>query len=101
MTAAECVIAIATALERLGIPFMVVGSFSSNVYGIARSTKDADFVIQLGDQPIGTLATALGNDFTLDAQLAFETVTGTTKFRLTHRDTEFSIELFALSGESQ
>ena len=38
MTAADCVIAVAAALDRLGIPFMVVGSFSSNVYGIARST---------------------------------------------------------------
>jgi hypothetical protein len=78
---------------------MIVGSFSSNVYGIARSTKDADFVIQLGDQTIGSLATVLGVDFRLDAQLAFETVTGTTKFRLTHRDTEFTIELFVLSQD--
>jgi len=96
MTAAECVIAVSAALDRLGIPFMIVGSFSSNVYGIARSTKDADFAIQLGDRSIGSLAAALASDFILDAQLAFETATGTTKFRLTHRDTEFTIELFAL-----
>jgi len=27
-----------------GVPFMLVGGFSSNLHGIPRSTKDADFV---------------------------------------------------------
>jgi hypothetical protein len=30
---------------------MIVSSFSSNAYGIPRSTKDADFVVQV-DEPI-------------------------------------------------
>ena len=34
---------------------MVVGSMSSNIYGIPRSTKDADFVIELGNQSISRL----------------------------------------------
>ena len=32
------------ALNELGIPYMAVGSVSSNVHGIARLTNDADFV---------------------------------------------------------
>ena len=60
MTAAEYFIQVVGALERLGIPFMVVGSMSSNIYGIPRSTKDAEFVIELGNQGISSLATALG-----------------------------------------
>jgi hypothetical protein len=100
MTAAEYVIHVVEALERLGIPFMVVGSMSSNIYGIPRSTKDADFVIQLGDQSISGLATALGTDFKLDPQASFETVTGTTKYQMKHRDTDFVIEFFALSADA-
>ena len=38
------------ALEKLGVKYFLAGSFSSNFYGIPRSTKDADFVAVLGDQ---------------------------------------------------
>jgi hypothetical protein len=47
MTAVDFVGRVIDALNQLGIPFMLVASFSSNLYGIPRSTKDADFVIQL------------------------------------------------------
>ena len=49
MTPEEATIAVFDALAALEIPFMVVGSLSSNVYGIPRSTKDADVVVELGD----------------------------------------------------
>ena len=48
MTPEEATLAVFDAFASLGIPFMVVGSLSSNVYGIPRSTKDADFVVELG-----------------------------------------------------
>ena len=99
MTAVECVTRCVDALNRIGIPFMVVGSFSSNVYGIPRSTKDADFVIQAEGNAVDLLATEIANEFTLDPQASFETVTGTTTYRLTHRDSAFLIELFLLSAD--
>ena len=34
-------------LEAEGIPYMVVGALSSGVFGIPRSTKDVDIVLQL------------------------------------------------------
>lgn len=43
-------------LQEVGLPFMVVGGLSSNVYRIARSTKDVDIVIRLktpGSIPTG------------------------------------------------
>ena len=51
------------------IPFMIVGSYSSNLYGIPRSTKDADFVIELRDKPIAALARHLDSRFKLDRQV--------------------------------
>ena len=35
---------VAEALDRCAISYLLVGAFSSNRYGIPRSTKDADFV---------------------------------------------------------
>jgi hypothetical protein len=99
MNAVECVHRVVDALDALAIPFMVVGSFSSNVYGMPRSTHDADFVVQLGDRSIAELATALGHDFMLDPQLAFESVTATIAYRLSNRHSPFTVELFALSND--
>lgn len=56
MTSDEAVIAVVDALDSLSIPYMVVGSFSTNLYGLPRSTKDADFVVQLGRISIGRVA---------------------------------------------
>ena len=39
-------------LEAMGVDYMLVGSFSSNFYGIPRATQDADFVVQLGQTSI-------------------------------------------------
>jgi hypothetical protein len=43
----EIVGAVADALDRSNIPYLLAGSYSSNFYGLARATRDADFVIQL------------------------------------------------------
>ena len=40
MTSEEATVAVIDALEALSIPYMLVGSFSSNYYGIGRSTTD-------------------------------------------------------------
>ena len=60
MTAPEIVSAVAGALNQLGIPYMLVGSFSSNYYGLPRSTKDADFVVQIEHQLLNPFAASLG-----------------------------------------
>lgn len=88
------------ALEAEAIPYMVVGSISSNVYGISRLTKDADIVIELGSHSIRNLANRLGPQFQLDPQLTFESVTATTRYIIKVADTDFKIELFQLSEEA-
>jgi hypothetical protein len=87
------------ALDRSRIPYMVVGSYSSNVYGIERTTVDADLVLQLESRPLDELIRNLGPDFSFDSQLGFETVTMTLRYIVTHRDPYFKIELFLLSDD--
>lgn len=100
MTAVDFVRRVVETLNRQGIPYMAVGSFSSNVYGKPRSTKDADFVIELGDRDITQFARDLGSDFSLDPQMSFETITSTMRYRLVHQESRFMVELFLLSGDS-
>ena len=42
-------------LGKLEIPHMLVGSYSSNFYGVPRSTKDADLVIEATSRTTGFL----------------------------------------------
>jgi hypothetical protein len=87
------------ALNGSGVVYMLVGSFSTNVYGIPRSTKDADFVLQLhGDFPPGFYE-RLGKDFEIDPQLKFETNTGTYKQEVRFAGTPFTVEMFRLSND--
>lgn len=78
---------------------MLVGSFSTNVYGIPRSTKDADFVVQLDGDFAPVFYEKLGKDFEIDPQLKFETNTGTFKQEMRWADTPFTVELFRLSDD--
>jgi hypothetical protein len=99
MTAEEAFVAVVDALAALNIPSMIVGSFSSDHYGIPRSTNDADFVIELGSQTMGGLARRLGPSFRLDPQMTSETVTGTLRHVVTLVDSVFTIEFFQLGND--
>jgi hypothetical protein len=86
-------------LNDLGIPYMAVGSISSNVHGIARLTNDADFVVQLAPGQLAALAAGLGPGYRLDPQASFESVTFTTKYVLEVVGSTFKFELFDLSED--
>lgn len=71
MTSEEFMWETVKALDAAGIGYMVVGSLSSNVYGIPCSTKDADFVVELGDASVSRIMRHLGDGYLLDPQMSF------------------------------
>jgi hypothetical protein len=96
----QLVLRVIALFEGLGIPYMLVGSFSSNFYGRPRSTKDADFVITISDDQLSKLRMGLLPEFHLEAQMSFETVTMHTRHIITHPESAFKIELFLLSEDA-
>jgi hypothetical protein len=100
MTSDEATICVIDALEASGISYMLVGSLSSNFYGFARSTKDADFVIELAGQPIRVITSRLGPEFQVDPQISFETITGTVRHVVNVGKNGFRVELFRLSDDA-
>ncbi|MES2981029.1 MAG: hypothetical protein V4727_01850 [Verrucomicrobiota bacterium] len=100
MTGNEAFLAILKVLNNLEIPYMVVGSYSSNFYGIPRSTKDADLVIHFQSGYLEKIAAKLPPEIALDQQGSFEMVTATRKELLRIKDSIFEIELFHLSDDS-
>ncbi len=99
MNANQIVARVIEALDRLQIPYMLVGSFSSNAFGVARSTNDADFVIELGERSAGPLFDGLRDVLTFDPQMRIETVTGTLRWVGKSADSAFNVELFLVSHD--
>jgi hypothetical protein len=91
---------VADALDACGIPYFLAGSFSSNYYGIPRSTKDADFVVQVQGALPNSFYLRLAPELQADPQLSFETNTGTYRQRFQNTQSSFQVELFFLSADA-
>ena len=98
-TGEDAVAALLDILNREGIPYMIVGSFSSNRYGVPRATHDADFVLGTKDVPWTKYLSELPDWFELDPQASFEMVTATTRRIIEIPSLPFTIELFNLSED--
>lgn len=90
------VLVVVEALNAEKIPFLVAGSLSSNVYGVPRSTRGADFVIELGSASVTSLRTHLPAHFHLDPRIQFESVTATLRNIIRVEGSTFRVELFRL-----
>lgn len=99
MSPADATAAVIDALGDLAVPYMVVGSLATNLYGIPRSSQDADFVIYLESISLQDLAQRLGPALPIDPQPTFESVTGTICHHIRLPDPPFHIELFRLSED--
>jgi len=85
--------------DRVGVPYMIVGSYSSNFYGIPRSTKDADLVVHLPSAEWAKLPSLLPDGIEMEDQMSFEMVTSTRRELLRVKQSLFQIELFRLSDD--
>ena len=96
----DVMLQVTDALDRAGVPYMLVGAFSSNYHGIPRSTEDVDIVVELNGPLTGEFGRLLGEGFEEEKQLSFETNTGTQRQEFRVNGTFFKIELFRLSDDA-
>jgi len=99
MNGTDALISLIRALEKAEVPYMIVGSYSSNFYGIPRSTMDADLVVSLDHADWGKLSSILPPNLELEQQSSFEMVTSTRKELIKVKNSPFEIELFHLSND--
>ena len=100
MTADQVALRVIDVLNGHGIPYMLVGSLSTNFYSMPRSTQDADIVIQSGlNEAAQLIASQCGPRLHFDPQFGFESVTGTQKLVLRAEAEDFVVELFGLSDD--
>jgi hypothetical protein len=85
---------VANALNALGVPYAIGGSFASAVHGVMRATMDADLVADLGMEHAKPLARALGDAFYADVEMIREAIRRHGSFSLVHMDTLFKVDIF-------
>jgi hypothetical protein len=91
---ADVVFKVIEVLDRLGIDYLIGGSFASSFYGIARSTNDADLVAVVKPEQVHTLFEAFELDFYVAEEAIRRAVHTGRHFNVIHSDTSFKVDIF-------
>jgi hypothetical protein len=85
---------ISSAFEQAGIPYMLVGSFASNIYGIGRATQDVDFLVAATPDQIQAFLNLLSpSDYYFDSQDAIQALQHSSMFNLLDLRLGFKIDI--------
>ncbi len=95
-TRAEAFRRILEVLDRLEIPYLVGGSLASSIYGIQRSTMDADLVADLRLDQVEEFAGELKAEFYADPGMMKEALQRDRPFNLIHYASSFKFDIFPL-----
>jgi hypothetical protein len=74
-----------SALERLEIPYALVGSYGSSIFGEPRFTRDIDILVELPDAKVSPFCAAFpAADFYLSEAAVRDAIRGRFQFNLLH-----------------
>lgn len=90
----ESLTQVVDALEHLGVPYVVVGSFASTFWGRPRTTHDADLVIDISPEQARALARLLEEHFYAPDFVLEEAVRKRDQFNVIDLHTGFKIDLW-------
>jgi hypothetical protein len=89
-------------LDRLQIPYALVGSFASGIWGEPRMTRDIDFVVQMRDLHVMPLLEAFPRDeFYLSRSAIEEAIAETGQFNVIHPKSGNKIDFMVLESAGQ
>ncbi len=90
----EVLLLVARTFERLGVDYVVVGSFASSARGRARATADVDLVADLHVEHVPLLGAAFADDFYLDEGAIRRAISSYRSFNLIHLDSMLKVDIF-------
>lgn len=86
-------------LETQNVPYMLVGSYASGLYGEPRYTQDIDMVVELTPSHVGRFCDAFASDeFYLSREAVREAVANASQFNLLHPASGNKID-FMIAGK--
>jgi hypothetical protein len=89
-------LAAARILERLGVPYVTVGSFASSVHGEPRSTDDVDIVADLRPAHVRPLTAALAGEWYVSDDAVRAAIASGASFNAIHLSTGVKVDLFVV-----
>ncbi len=89
---------VARALDRHRVRYVVGGSLASSISGEPRSTLDVDLVVELSDDQVDPLITALGDVFYADRESIRRAIRNRSSTNLIHLATSIKVDLFVMGG---
>lgn len=90
---------VTTALDRLGIRYILVGSFASSMYGLYRATADIDIVADIKAEQAKPLHEILREAFYVDELAMRNAVSQKRSFNAIHYESVFKVDLFVPHDE--
>jgi hypothetical protein len=90
----DVLLKVAGALEKLNIPYAIVGSFASSIHGIPRSTNDADVLAAIKPEHAKAFVSDLRGEFYADEQTIEQAVRSKQNFDVVHFDSIFKVDVF-------
>jgi hypothetical protein len=80
--------------EKLGIPYLLGGSFASTIHGIIRTTLDVDLVAEMQLEHISHFISALQSEFYIDENMISDAINRQSSFNIIHQDSMFKVDVF-------
>ena len=94
MTSADVFHRIVSALDQVGIPFMLTGSFASSLHGLTRATQDIDLVVSPTEGQLREFVAKLpAEDYDVDLEVALDALRRRSQFNVIDLDTGWKIDL--------
>jgi hypothetical protein len=91
---------VAQCFERIGVAYVIGGSFASSLHGEPRSTNDIDFVADLDVSSARQFTESLGGGFYADADVASTAARAGGSFNLVHIETAIKIDVFVAGADA-
>lgn len=95
----QVVLEVTRVLDEIGVPYLVGGSLASSLWGIPRSTQDADLVVDLRVEHVEPFTARLAASFYLSPERVQSAVRRRSSFNLIHLKTSLKVDLFLLKGD--
>ena len=101
MKVEELAVQVIDACEKESVEYMMTGAFAVSYYGIARSTKDVDFILGLSPSDgMNRVIACLNPEITFDTEVQLEILTwGRRHVGISRREIGLKVELFELFAD--
>jgi hypothetical protein len=95
---AKAIIKVLEVLDKLGIIYVVGGSFASSLYGNARLTNDIDIVVAINLNHAENLVKELEDEFYIDEESIKRAIRSAKTFNAIHFESSFKVDFFVAQG---